>query len=98
MKHKLQEFVLQKKQREILNSINNNLGAVAPADDSKDDVSNHNTEMESTDAEVSSLLSSSASMFKVVMEPESDSVYELDRVDSFRFEFGSGPIESSENC
>ena len=60
VKHKLQEFVLQKKQREILNSINNNLGA--GADDSKDEI--HNSEMESTDAEVSSLLSSSASMFK----------------------------------
>ena len=61
VKHKLQEFVLQKKQREILNNINNNL---ASQDDHKDEA--NNAEMESTDAEVSSLLASNGSMFKVV--------------------------------
>ena len=62
VKHKLQEFVLQKKQREILNSLNNNFHQ--QTDESKDD--NNHSEMESTDAEVSSLLSASASAFKVV--------------------------------
>ena len=62
VKHKLQEFVLQKKQREILNSINGNFGIVN--DDTKEECSP--VEMESTDAEVSSLLASSASVFKVV--------------------------------
>ena len=61
VKHKLQEFVLQKKQREILNNINNNL---ASQDDHKDEA--NNAEMESTDAEVSSLLASNGSMFKGV--------------------------------
>ena len=62
MKHKLQEFVLQKKQREILNNINNNLGQVGES--GKDDL--HQSEMESTDAEVSSLLSSTSSVFKAM--------------------------------
>lgn len=61
VKHKLQEFVLQKKQREILNTINNNISS---QDDHKDEA--NNAEMESTDAEVSSLLASNGSMFKVV--------------------------------
>ena len=56
VKHKLQEFVLQKKQREILNNINNNLGTEETQP----------SEMESTDAEVSSLLSSSPMMFKAL--------------------------------
>ena len=54
VKHKLQEFVLQKKQREILNNINNNLGQVSEAGMEEMPAS----EMESADAEVSSLLSS----------------------------------------
>ena len=54
VKHKLQEFVLQKKQREILNNINNNLGQVSEVGTEETAPS----EMESTDAEVSSLLSS----------------------------------------
>ena len=48
---------MQKKQREILNSINNNLSAEAESKDEQ--------EMEATDAEVSSLLSSNGSVFKV---------------------------------
>ena len=62
VKHKLQEFVLQKKQREILNNINNNLGQVSEAGTEETQPS----EMESTDAEVSSLLSSSPMVFKAL--------------------------------
>ena len=62
VKHKLQEFVLQKKQREILNNINNNLGQVSEAGTEDAQPS----EMESTDAEVSSLLSSSPMVFKAL--------------------------------
>ena len=61
VKHKLQEFVLQKKQREIINNINNNISS---QDNNKDEA--NNAEMESNDAEVSSLLASNGSMFKVV--------------------------------
>ena len=62
VKHKLQEFVLQKKQREILNNINNNLGQVSEVGTEETAPS----EMESTDAEVSSLLSSSPMVFKAL--------------------------------
>ena len=62
VKHKLQEFVLQKKQREILNSLNSSLGQMS--DEVREE--NNHCEMESADAEVSSLLSANASVFKVV--------------------------------
>ena len=62
VKHKLQEFVLQKKQREILNNINNNLGQVSGAGTEEMPAS----EMESADAEVSSLLSSSPLVLKAL--------------------------------
>ena len=65
--------MLQKKQREILNNINNNLGQVSES-------GKEESEMESTDAEVSSLLSSNPSVFKAmprispVLEDESQPV------------------------
>ena len=69
VKHRLQEFVLQKKQREILNSIS---GQAEPTrSGSYDDISRESTwaagsESEGTDAEVSSLLSSTSSFFKAL--------------------------------
>ena len=72
VKHRLQEFVLQKKQRELLNSLSIS-GAPVPHekegssdDNPKDCIFFTGSESEATDTEVSSLLSSSSSFFKVL--------------------------------
>ena len=73
VKHKLQEFVLQKKQREIINNSNNNIGSLPLAGDELSNFketaiesSMQHSESESTDAEVSSLLLSNTSFFKAL--------------------------------
>ena len=67
VKHRLQEFVLQKKQREKLNSlsISGHQHSTSPRTSSTDDVAKE-AEVEATDAEVSSFLSSSSSLFKAL--------------------------------
>lgn len=80
VKYRLQEFVLQKKQREIMNSfsISSQPGilpgavpGVSPRSGSHDDILRESTwngtsETESTDAEVSSLLSSNSAFFRTL--------------------------------
>ena len=85
VKHKLQEFVLQKKQREILNSISSLAHQEADTRDTEAAAS----EMESADAEVSSLLSASASVFKVV--PRISPVQEDEAAPALAAVYGCSP-------
>ena len=69
VKHKLQEFVLQKKQREILNNANNSLASSSQGggEEAMPESSSSMVYSESeSDAEVSSLLSSNPSYFKAL--------------------------------
>ena len=85
VKHKLQEFVLQKKQREILNSIS----SLAHQEADTRDTEAATSEMESADAEVSSLLSASASVFKVV--PRISPVQEDEAAPALAAVYGCSP-------